>query len=488
VSVHSTIASSNGPLATKSATDHKEGTFESIRGVTSPVAEPQSHEVLAPADGPCDTKDMSSMTRKAPLTSNDHKVNTVENDIPEHTTHDVDLDTTASETVLDGRTATASNDHSIPSRDVASIHGEVSDGLTSASYPMDTELLPKLKPTQCHVSEQPTLSAAFALNLDTTSESHAHEAKVHRVPSNESPALGPSRIVKPSRKTRLIRGNNSSVQTTGRAVQAHSGAAAIEVAWNNLRSACLADQNQAEHRMSLVVAELKTEKAELKTERAQLQDTVSQQLTTIIEQRCQLDSMKTQCAKLSDTAKSNQKYVAGLQKDHEKLRKSVLSYQEKTKQTLEAQKDENNQEKEALRVQLESTVDTLSKRQKSLSDTTKEALAFYEAARLRERELYRQLEQLLNMYKAEKDRRIELEKQLLPSVQSMQDQLKESTATLKETFDSLRTELQDRANQDDRFCAIEECATILRKLEAQPILTPNDVRKAEGMLRFLHER
>ena len=92
------------------------------------------------------------------------------------------------------------------------------------------------------------------------------------------------------------------------------------------------------------------------------------------------------------------------------------------------------------------------------------------------------------MYKEEKDRRIELEKQLLPSVQNVQDQLKESTATLNETFASLRTELQDRANQDDRFSSIEECVIILKKLEAQPILTPNDVRKAEGMLRFLHER
>jgi hypothetical protein len=486
VPVHSTTASSNGPSANESTTEHKEGTFETIHGVTSPVAEPQSHEAPAPADGPRDTKDLSSMPRKTSLTSNDHQANTVEKDIPEHTEHDGFLDTTATETVLDGRTATLSRDHSIPPRGVASTNGEVSDSLISAPYPVDTEIM--VKQAQYHVTEQSTPSAAFAINLDTTSESHARKANIHRVPSDESPASGPSRIVKPSRKTRLNRGNNSNVPPTDRAFKAHPGPVAIDIAWNNLRSACLADQNQTEHRMSFVVAELKTEKAELKAEKAQLQDTVSQQLTTIIKQRCQLDNMKTQYARLSDTAKSNQKYVAGLQKDHEKLRKSVLSCQEKNKQTLEAQKDEINQEKEALRVQLESTVDTLSKRQRSLLDTTEEALACCSTARVRERELYKQLEELLNMYKAEKDRRIEIEKQLLPSVHSMQDQLKESTAALKETFASLRTDLQDRANQDDRFRSIEECVIIVRKLEAQPILTPNDVRKAEGMLRFLYER
>ena len=488
VPIDSTTASLTGPSATENATEHKEESSRTVHGVASPVAHPQFHEASSPADGYSDKKELSSTPRKILLTTNNHQIDTVQKDIPEHTQHDVYFDTTATEQVLDERTATTSNDQSFPLREAASTDGKASDILVSTPCSMETESFSMVKPTQCHVTEQPTPSAAFAPNIDTSSESHAPEANVHLVLPAESPASGPSRVVKPSKTTRSIHGNHTNVSSTGRAFPSHSRAAAIEMAWNNLRSACLADQYEVEHRMSFVVAELKAEKAELKAEKIQLQDTVSQQLTTITEQRCQLDSMKTQYARLSETAKCNQKYVVGLQKDHEKLKKSVISCQERTKQTLQAKIDEFSQEKEALRVQLESTVDILTRRQRSLLDTTKEAVSCFETARLREKELYKQLEELLNVYKEEKDRRIELETQLLPSVQSVQDQLKESTATLKETFASFRTELKDREKQDARFCSIEECVTIVRKLEAQPILTPNDVRKVEGMLRFLHER
>ena len=486
--VDSTTASLTGPSATENATEHKEETSRAVHGVASLVAHPQPHEASAPADGPCDTKELSSIPRKTSLTGNDHLDDTVEKDVPEYTQHEVYSDTIATEQVLDERTATTSNDQPIPPREAASTDSKASDNLVSTRCSMDTQPLPMVKPTQWCVAEQPMPSAAFAPNIDRSSESHAPEANVHRVLPAESPASSPSRIVKPSKMSRFIHGNHTNISSTGRAFPAHSRAAAIEIALNNLRSACLADQYEAEHRMAFVVAELKAEKAELKAEKTQLQDTVSQQLTTITEQRCQLDSMKTQYARLSDTAKRNQKYVVGLQKDHEKLKKSVISCQEKTKQTLQAKIDEVSQEKEALRVQLESAVDILTRRLRSLLDTTKEAVSCFETARLREKELYKQLEELLNVYKEEKDRRIELETQLLPSVQSIQDQLKESTATLKETFASFHTELKDREKQDARFCSIEECVTIVRKLEAQPILTPNDVRKAEGMLRFLHER
>ena len=233
VPVDSTISSSTDPSATESSKEHKAETPRTIHGFVSPVAQPQSHEASAPAEGPCDTKELSSIPRKNSLSSDGHPVNTVEKDTTDDTQHDAYLDTISTEPFLDERKATASNDQFVPPGEAASTKGEISDSLVPTSCAMDMERLPLVKQIQYHVAEQPTPSAASALRLDISAEPHAHEANVHRVQSDNSPVSGSSRILKPSKITRSVHGNRANVSSTGEAFPAHSRAAAIDIAWNN---------------------------------------------------------------------------------------------------------------------------------------------------------------------------------------------------------------------------------------------------------------
>lgn len=255
----------------------------------------------------------------------------------------------------------------------------------------------------------------------------------------------------------------------------------LDIAMEALRNTYLADRCQIENHMSSIIKDLKEEKR-------QLQKTVSQQLVTMTEQRVELDNGKERLLRHAETAKSNQKYVTGLQKDHERSRKAVVICQEQAKAVLRAKISELLEDRESLEDALNRLLVSISKSQRGMQSTMEELNVRCEAAEGKERELQKRLETQTSLYEEEKDQRIELEKRILPIVQDLQGQLEESSATLFKTLGSLGTDLQSRASDPNDLRAMKQCLSILQKMEASPPVTAQDIQKAEGMLRYLHER
>jgi hypothetical protein len=227
---------------------------------------------------------------------------------------------------------------------------------------------------------------------------------------------------------------------------------------------------------------------EWKGERSGLQTTITKQLETIGEQRVKLEQAEKRFTHLTDKLKSTQKFVAGLQKDHENLQKSMVAFQEQNKRVLQEEIERLLKEKDELRGAFEALIDSCTKSRKSMQETMTEIQLHYLTALLRQNDLNIRLDERVTMYEEEKHRRIELEQQLLPSVQSMQRHLNEGAATLTEKISSLQASMANRAAEDDCDSTAKKSLLILQKLESLRLLTFNDVRKAEGMLRYLHER
>lgn len=263
--------------------------------------------------------------------------------------------------------------------------------------------------------------------------------------------------------------------------QMRAGSTALDIALDALRTAYLGDQYRLEDQMVL------KEKA-WEDERSNLQSTITKQLETIAEQRVKIEQSEKRFEKLTDQLKLNQKYVSGLQRDHEDMKRSVVTFKEENTKALEDQIAQMLKEKEDLQTGLEAMIKSCETAQKSMSGTMTEIQLRYTTALSRENNLKIRLEERVSMHEDEKNRRIELEQQLLPSVQSMQRHLGESSAALVVKVSSLQASLENQTAEKSRDTTVKECLRILQELQSLPVLTSNDVRKAEGMLRYLYER
>jgi hypothetical protein len=166
----------------------------------------------------------------------------------------------------------------------------------------------------------------------------------------------------------------------------------------------------------------------------------------------------------------------------------VVTFQEQNKKVLQAQIAEVLKEKEDLQAGLETMVDSCKNSQKSMSRTMYEIQLRYVTALSRENGLRVRLGERVAMYEEEKHRRIELEQQLLPSVQTMQRQLDEGSDTLIEKISGLQASMESQTAVNSRDSTAKACLLILQQLQSLPLLTSKDAHKAEAMLRCLYEK
>lgn len=329
---------------------------------------------------------------------------------------------------------------------------------------------------------QQTPALIMTTNTNPPNELLSSLGEVHEVSPGKFRHTGSALVIKATKQPRIALSDQSRLPAKVENSLICPNSTAIDTVLEAVRATYLADLYQIESRMSSTIKELEGKNR-------QLQETVSQQLDTMTEQRIELSKEKECRARFAETAKSNQKYVAGLQKDHEKLKKSVISYQEQAKQTLQAGLVGLKEEKKSWEGELDGCITAVSKGQKAMRSTMEELNSRCNAAEWREHELQKQLEKQARTYEDEKNRRIRVGEPILPLIRSMQSQLEGSFAILVERFNSLRTDLleSDASKQNDLSTA-KDCLLDLRKLQISPPLTSGDVRRAEAMLRLLHKR
>ncbi|KAF1850209.1 uncharacterized protein K460DRAFT_350291 [Cucurbitaria berberidis CBS 394.84] len=286
---------------------------------------------------------------------------------------------------------------------------------------------------------------------------------------------GPHRVGKPHKKPRATNG------LLPHRVHPPSMSSGIERSMQDLRVALLAEQFRTQH-------ENKATTKHHEETIGMLRDMVSLQNDTIAESKEKHQNLGNAIIRMTEKAKTNQKYAAGLQKDYEKLQKLVTCFHDQSKKTLEEKIAEVESEKSSLRRDFEVTLDVLVKSQKNLRSTAEDLYVRLTNSESKKRDFAEYLSKHTVMYEEERRRRVDLEKQLLSAVQNTQRQLGDVSTALTDKLELLQTAIDGVAIGDDRDVGIKECLVALKKLQATPFITIKDVQKAEGMLRFVGER
>ena len=497
-------------IAVHTTSEHKTEASWANRNAEALAVKSQSGRASVPIDGPCTAK-RSSFAPETMLSDNtvddtnasdEHRFEgSTDVDQIAANQHHVRFDAAVvehihiaeSSTIPDSQSSYASHEglDRVPQTQEASlIDGQAPDGSPLVSGPTaslpnsDLKLRPLFAPAsnfRAKHSGRRTSSSTVATDHETTSGPPSRLGDEQEVLHGACSRPRPIRVTKALRKARTIHETQLRTPAAAEGSQAPPKMTALDAALDTLRNACLVDQYRMEDQMT-------TKLDDLKAESTQLRNTQLDHLSTIAGLRAQLNTSNERFSQLNEKARLNQKYISGLQKDHEKLQKSVSSSHEQNRKALRDQIDELLEEKAMLQGELELAIASSTKAQKAMVKTMSEIHMHYVMALSREKGLKDRLDERTSMYEEEKSRRVELEKQLLPSVQSMQLQLNESSTVLVDKFGSLRANLESHAAEDGNNCSIKACLLILQKLESLPLLTSIDVRKAEGMLRFLYER
>jgi hypothetical protein len=286
---------------------------------------------------------------------------------------------------------------------------------------------------------------------------------------------GSNRVAKPRQKSRAVSGPLSL------GVQGPSMSLGVERSLENLRVAMLADNFRTQHEHTMTTKHQEENTARLK----QMVDLLN---NNIAEHQQKNHDLKGALGRLTDKAKTNQRYLTGLQKDYENLQKSVTTSWDQSKKTLQTKIAEIENEKDVLRREFEATTDALAKSQRKMKSVIDDLYIRYVISESKKKDLAEKLIKQEAVCEEERRKRDDVEKQLLSGVQSVQRQLGDSSTALVEKIELLQSSVNKLAEGDDHNTEIKECLAVVRSLQLTPFLNSKDVQKAEGMLRFVHER
>jgi hypothetical protein len=103
-------------------------------------------------------------------------------------------------------------------------------------------------------------------------------------------------------------------------------------------------------------------------------------------------------------------------------------------------------------------------------------------------DLMEQVRQLQHHCEEERKMRLDLEKQVMPTLKSLQEHVESSQNVLAEKLDRVLTSLGDNTTEEERDALLKQCNEALHSLQATPFLTAKDVEEAEGRLRLVHTK
>ncbi|KAH6865743.1 hypothetical protein BKA58DRAFT_226544 [Alternaria rosae] len=296
------------------------------------------------------------------------------------------------------------------------------------------------------------------------------EAVLHRISHQDAS----HRVAKPRRRLRPS-------GLLPNSPQAQAMSTSVDQAVESLRVAMLADKFRVKH-------ESTTAAKQHEVELARLQGTINNQTQTIAERDESHRKLKEAFAQLTDKAKTNQKFVSGLQQDYEKLQKSATSFQKQSKRTLTDKITELEDEKKTLYREFETAIDRLTLTQRKMKSTLDVVYVQFIISESKRRDLLENLGKRDAELGEERRKREDMEKQLLSGVQSIPGKIVDASDNLAKKLESLQTSFEQASANDDRDAQIKECLDALRTLQMSPALTIKEIEKVESTLRLVHER
>lgn len=332
-------------------------------------------------------------------------------------------------------------------------------------------LLNSHEPVEAHAvptqSYQPSL---YADNDGVARQPGINEAHPHGVPDRE----GPHGITKSRRKLRPS--GPISYGTRGQAVSP-----SVEHAMETVRVALLANKYRVQHETTTLTQKHKTELAEL-------QRTISNQIQSIADHDRRYQDLKKTLSQLTNTAKTNLRFVKGLQQDSEDLQKSATSFQKECGKALTEKITELEDEKRALQKEVGIMTDKLAATQRKMRSTLDDLWIRFLVSESKRENLAENLGKQEAALKEERKNRDEFKKQFFSDVQSIPRQVVDSSVTLTKKIELLQATLDNATAHGSQNDQIKECLEALQPLRLTPVLTMQDIERMNSTLNLVHER
>ncbi|KAL5118609.1 hypothetical protein ACEQ8H_003460 [Pleosporales sp. CAS-2024a] len=287
------------------------------------------------------------------------------------------------------------------------------------------------------------------------------------------------RVGKAQRKQRTLDGSKHATSTT---IPLHGGTFArddFDQTLEGLREAHHAEKSRREH-------EVTTQNKHFEEVKALLQDQVRLYSVMAVEWKAKHDALHESTTQLRAKAKTNQKYVAGLQADHEKMQKSTIAFQDECREILQLRVAEMEREKAALQSELEITLQSLEKGQQTMKATIEQLYVHIITSESKRKHLADSLVKQVSMYEEEKTRRRELETNIFSSLQSVELQLSDHSNQLVRKLDNLQSSVDVVASDLTHDTGVEECLTVLQKLQQKPFDSGENLERMEQKLNSVH--
>jgi hypothetical protein len=307
--------------------------------------------------------------------------------------------------------------------------------------------------------------------------SRGTEPALHRV----SDRIGSLRVTKQRKKPRNSQDTQEKVTSTTSQARTAPVVSNIDHAIEMVRVAILSDQFLAEHNHKLNEDHAKEVQAELKC-------LVRDQETTIIDLKAKQLESNASVTRIVEKAKTNQKFVTGIQADYEKLQKSTAAFQAQSKRMWQDKINEVEAEKQALHREFEATADSLRQSQRKMKAAVDEMYIRLSTSELEKNALSKRLDLQTARYEEKKNKCDKLEGQTLQLIQRVQGELGDSFTAVTRKLDHLQSR-SDQAHADGRFdAAMSQLFEKVKELQATPFLTIRDLGDAEGILQHLLEK
>lgn len=198
--------------------------------------------------------------------------------------------------------------------------------------------------------------------------------------------------------------------------------------------------------------------------------------------------LQSRTKRKSDAARDLMKYITGIQADHEKFKTETIFHRKECEKILHEKIAEIQNEKSTLEEDFSSTITAMEKSQRSMRTTLDDCFRRLEISELKRKDLADKLERDSVLAEDEKRRRTKLEEQVMTSLQTLQCYLANNQDNLLEKLSAIHTSTDRSTMKEDRDPFLDECMDALKGLRELPMQTASDIGKAEGMLRFIHER
>jgi chromosome segregation ATPase len=248
-----------------------------------------------------------------------------------------------------------------------------------------------------------------------------------------------------------------------------------------VRVALLANKYRVQHETTTLTQKHKAELAEL-------QRTIEDQIQSIADHDRRYQGLRKTLSQLTNTAKTNQRFVKGLQQDSEELQKSATSFQKECGKALTEKITELEDEKRTLQEEVETMTDKLAATQRKMRSTLDDLWIRFLVSESKRKDLAENLGKQEAALKEERKKRDELEKQFFSDVQSIPCQVVDSSVTLTKKIELLQATLDDATAHGSQNDQIKECLEALQPLRLTPVLKMQDIEKMNSTLNLVHER